>query len=152
MRKQKQLLLTNIGLNKLKMTKKTLLMLLALVLSSCASHSMYKEAKGSGYGYTEEKLNQTHYLVQYKTAETDQQRAKDFALLRAAELTSEQGYDWFIVTQRETNQDNNLGIRVIIEINFGKGVRPTKINTTTGDTTSYEAQETINSLRLKLKL
>lgn len=146
------MLLTNIGLNKLKMTKKTLLMLLALALSSCASHSQYKEAKGSGYGYTEEKLNQTQYLVQYKTAETDQQRAKDFALLRAAEITSEQGYDWFIVSQRETHQDNNLGIKVIIAINFGKGVRPARIKTTTGDTTSYEAGETINSLRLKLKL
>ena len=130
---------------------KTLLILLALALSSCASHSHYKEAKSSRYGYTENKLNQTHYLVQYKTADTDRKRAEDFALLRAAELTREQGYDWFIVMQRETNQDNKNDTCVIIEISFGKGIRPARINTTTGDTTSYEAQETMNSLRLKLK-
>lgn len=133
------------------MTKTTLLMLLVLALSSCASHSRYKEATGSGYGYTEEKLNQTHYLIQYKVRGNDRKRAEDFALLRAAELTSEQGYDWFIVTQRETHQNNNANTYVIIGINFGKGVRPTRINTTTGDTASYEARETINSLRLKLK-
>lgn len=170
---------------------KTILFLLTVILlsmSGCASqsptnNSAYKPAKNSGFGYKETLLGPNHYRVQFKSSGSTK-RAQDYALLRAAELTTEQGYDWFVVTKRDldTNDERksigpdinsrqvierNCGllgcnsrvqsvpeldmgidenpfpdVKVILEINFGKGIRPSTKNT-------YDAIETSEKLRAK---
>ena len=165
------------------------LMLFIFTLSGCASqspsnNSVYKPAKNSGFGYKETLLGPNNYRVQFiSTGST--KSAQDYALLRAAELTSEQGYDWFVVTKRDIDTDNekklkgpdinsrqvverNCGllgcntrvqtapeldmgidenpfpeVKVTLEINFGKGIRPAIKNT-------YDALETKEKLRAKL--
>ncbi len=172
------------------MNKITIFLFAALLfVSGCASQSpsnngAYKPAKNSGFGYKETLLGPNHYRVQFKSSGSTK-KAQDYALLRAAELTTEQGYDWFVVTKRDvdTNDERksigpdmnsrqvverNCGllgcntrvqsapeldmgidenpfpeVNVILEINFGKGVRPSTKNT-------YDALETKEKLRAKI--
>jgi hypothetical protein len=171
-----------------------LLILIAVAVSGCASqspanNSAYKPAKNSGFGYKETLLGPNNYRVQFKSSGSTR-KAQDFALLRAAELTTENGYDWFVVNKRDLDSDANkkslgsdfntrqptierdcglLGctnrvtsgraqtfpdidsdldetpfpeVKVILEITFGKGVRPSTKNT-------YDALETQEKLRIK---
>lgn len=73
-----------------------------LTLIGCASHSGYKPANGKGYGYSETEISENRYRIDYKAKSRQASKAKNYALLRAAELTQEKGFDWFVVVDRET--------------------------------------------------
>ena len=71
-----------------------------LIAAGCTSTYAYKEATSKrGTGYSEQKLEDDRYRVQYRFAKDDVGTAKDFALLRAAELTLEQGFSTFEIVQ-----------------------------------------------------
>ncbi|MCW8109124.1 hypothetical protein OPS25_11510 [Alteromonas ponticola] len=77
-----------------------------LTLAGCAGKSRdYREASRGGFGYTETKLSDTQYRVHFKARGTDRAKAMDYAMLRAAEVTILNDYDWFVVTDRETLVD-----------------------------------------------
>lgn len=162
------------------------IMMLLAVISGCSSQpqAVYKPAKNSGFGYKETLLGPNNYRVEFKSSGSAK-KAQDNALLRAAELTTEQGYDWFVVTKRELDANSerksigpdfnsrqaverNCGllgcntrvqsmpefdmgvdenpfseVNVILEINFGKGIRPSTKNT-------YDAIETKEKLSAKI--
>ncbi len=85
--------------------KTTLALILLLVLTGCASqhsqeHRYYHPAKGDGTGYKELALSETHYRVQFKMRGQARTTAEGYALRRAAELTLQQGYDWFVVVKK----------------------------------------------------
>ncbi len=87
-----------------KQTRKFILLitvLAAAILSGCASGPDYRAAEGSRYGYQEVRLSEDHYRIQYKLRGNKPEQAMDFALLRAAELTLLNGYDWFLATNNE---------------------------------------------------
>lgn len=89
---------------------KIIILFITLVLGACASQSTYKAASGDGPGYKEIALGENHYRVQFKVRGHARATAGDYALLRAAELTLAQGYDWFFVEKRTTrtlNDDDN---------------------------------------------
>lgn len=92
-----------------------LMIFTALLLSACSSQPDYRAARGSGYGYSEQQINDNYYRVVFKARGDDSGKAKAYALRRAAELTAEQGYDWFVVvdketmTERQRDSDNRLG-------------------------------------------
>ncbi|KCZ90819.1 CC0125/CC1285 family lipoprotein [Hyphomonas johnsonii] len=77
---------------------KTLIAVAALgLVSACASHVPYgPAASSSAAGYTSQKIETGRYRVSY--TDKDPQRARDMALLRAAEITLQEGNDWFEVT------------------------------------------------------
>jgi hypothetical protein len=83
---------------------KTLIILLSLtsLIAGCASQPDYRPAKNEGQGYSEQKVTDDRYRIQYKSHRSDVAESTNYALLRAAELTQQQGYDWFVVTSRET--------------------------------------------------
>ncbi|RYY77162.1 MAG: hypothetical protein EOO52_06685 [Gammaproteobacteria bacterium] len=161
-----------------------------LMVSACSSvpSSPYQAAKGSGYGYTEKSLGGNSYRIEFRMANGTVKKAEDYAILRAAELTISQGYDWFEVKKRYSWDDNYnkhhkkindididsnqqisrecglLGCRTqlhrlpnsnfdnqidfpevsaVLEISFGKGVRPAKEDI-------YDALETSETLGNKL--
>ncbi len=87
------------------MSKWFTLIVVMVGLTACASQPDYREAKRGGYGYSESKLSDTQYRIHFKARGSDKSRAMDYAMLRAAEVTLENGYDWFIVTDRETLVD-----------------------------------------------
>lgn len=80
--------------------------IITLTLAACSSQPEYRAAEGSGYGYDATQLTDTQYRVTFKARGSDADKAMDYALLRAAEVTLQNGYDWFIVTHRETLIDN----------------------------------------------
>lgn len=82
-------------------------MITVTLMTGCASSPGYKAANGSGYGYSETKISDDRYRVQYKARGDDSQPARDYAMLRAAELTLLQGYDWFVVVDRETQVERD---------------------------------------------
>ncbi len=80
------------------------------LLSACATGvSNYRPAKGDGPGYKEILLDSTSYRVQFKVRGNQRTAAQHYALQRAAELTLQAGYDWFIVskqTRRLLNEES----------------------------------------------
>lgn len=70
-----------------------------LALAACASNPTYTAATAAGgAGYSERQIESNRYFVTYRSgtsAETG--LLEDYAFLRAADLTLEQGRDWFWV-------------------------------------------------------
>ncbi|NGY03670.1 CC0125/CC1285 family lipoprotein [Solimonas terrae] len=77
---------------------------LAAALSACASQSTYQPAaQANAVGYTQTALGDGHYRIVYVgDTRTRAETVRDYALLRAADFTLEQGYDWFTVTRQDT--------------------------------------------------
>lgn len=99
----------------------TLLSVSALILSSCASQS-YKESSSSrDYGYQDAALEEGRYRITYRGKGID--TVYDFALLRAAEVTLLQGYDWFRVANSisEDKETNGYGSNVTLGTGYGIG-------------------------------
>ncbi len=79
---------------------KIMFMLFIMVIGGCATQSAYKAAKGDSSGYKEIALAANHYRVQFKMNGYARTNAQKYALMRASELTTAQGYDWFVVEKR----------------------------------------------------
>jgi hypothetical protein len=78
---------------------------LALVLSSCATAYQKEGATG---GYTETQLDTNVFQVTFSgNGYTARQRATDFALLRSAELTLENGYNYFVIIDANQYSKNS---------------------------------------------
>lgn len=75
-----------------------------LTLAGCATksgkHSMFQPATRDGIGYKEFFVSDTHYRIQFKARGNQRTAARDYALMRAAELSVQQGYDWFVVSKQ----------------------------------------------------
>jgi len=92
-----------------------------LALSACASLAPYgPQAAPGGQGYSEQRIESNRFRVTYSGVGAPGPVA-DMALLRAAELTTSQGYDWFEVTQRWTDGrlDSAGGLRPSVSIGAG---------------------------------
>ena len=77
-------------------------LLFATMLVACSSQPDYRAANGNSYGYSEQKISDTYYRVTFKARGGDSDQARAYALRRAAEITDTQGYDWFVVVDKET--------------------------------------------------
>ncbi len=92
-----------------------------LALGACASLAPYGPQGGpGGQGYAETAIETNRYRVTYNGV-GDPAPVADYALLRAAELTLERGFDWFEVTQRWTDGrlDPRGGVRPTVSIGAG---------------------------------
>lgn len=93
----------------------------AIALTACASLAPYGAQVGpSGQGYSEQRIENDRYRVAYRGV-GEPGPVADYALLRAAELTTQQGYDWFEVTQRyiDGRPDSAGGVRPTVSIGGG---------------------------------
>ncbi|MBU2877702.1 MULTISPECIES: CC0125/CC1285 family lipoprotein [Aliiglaciecola] len=83
---------------------KSIMLFLSIVLfvSGCASKPDYRAAQNGSVGYSEQKITDDRYRVQFKSFSKSVADASDFALLRSAQLTQQQGFDWFVITNKET--------------------------------------------------
>ncbi|HEY0962092.1 MAG TPA: hypothetical protein VGE69_07020 [Pseudomonadales bacterium] len=86
--------------------KQLLLVISIASLCACGTSDPYVGGEGAGLGsYTESRLTDDRYRVTFigePNATADQ--VKDLALLRAAELTLANDYDWFRVVNQETQE------------------------------------------------
>ena len=101
-------------------TRSVALVAVIVVLAGCASQSTYQPAEKRGAeGYTETKLTNNRYRVTFTgNSVTPAETVKDFALLRAAELTLQEGYDWFNLADRNTDKKVHSSTSVGTGINF----------------------------------
>lgn len=92
-----------------------------LALSACASLAPYgPQMSPGGQGYAEQRIESNRFRVTYSGVGAPGPVA-DMALLRAAELTTSQGYDWFEVTQRwiDGRPDSAGGMRPSVGVGYG---------------------------------
>ncbi len=95
----------------------------ALSLAACASLAPYGPQQGrGGQGFSEQRIESDRYRVTYNGVGAPGPVA-DLALLRAADLTIEQGYEWFEVTQRyiDGRPDSAGGVRPSVSVGYGSG-------------------------------
>lgn len=93
----------------------------ALILGACATLAPYGPQAGpGGQGFSERRIESDRYRVTYDGIGAPGPVA-DLALLRAAELTLEQGYDWFEVTQRfiDGRPDSAGGLQPSVSVGVG---------------------------------
>jgi hypothetical protein len=79
------------------------------LLAGCATQTNYQPAEKRGAdGYTETKLTANRYRVTFVgNSATPSETVKDYALLRAAELTLQEGYDWFQIAHLDGDKKTN---------------------------------------------
>jgi hypothetical protein len=86
------------------MTTRIVLTALFLTLGACASTPDYVAAEdAAGYGYYSQRIEDDRYRVNFNgNRHTSYEETRNYALLRAAELTVAEGYDWFEIVDRES--------------------------------------------------
>ena len=92
----------NLSKNILTQTLKLSFLLLTLFLVACASRPIYSPAPKSGsVGYYDSKLTEDRYRITFiGYPSTTGDEVQNYVLLRAAELTLQNGFDWFKVINR----------------------------------------------------
>jgi hypothetical protein len=80
-----------------------------LALGGCATSTPYQPLAASSAvsgGYADQRLSEGRFRVTFAgNTLTSRERVESYLLYRAAELTVEQGYDWFVVVDREMDHE-----------------------------------------------
>jgi len=80
-----------------------LLAAIAVLLAACVTPTPYQSAESQKYGYSDDQIETNRYKVSfYGNTLTEQATVADYMLYRAAELTLAKGYDYFVITDRNT--------------------------------------------------
>ena len=82
-----------------------------LALAACSTPTVYgPRMSANGSGFTEMRIEADRYRVSYQGGNgAGPDQVADYALLRAAEITSAQGYDWFRVVEQFTQGTGGRG-------------------------------------------
>jgi hypothetical protein len=86
--------------------------LAALALSACATQpTLYRPAEGPrGPGYSEMRIEPGRYRITFRGGPgAPAEQVSDYALVRAADLTIAEGYDWFRVADRYIDRRAGVG-------------------------------------------
>lgn len=107
------------------MIRQIALSFVALALAACASAPTYTPAAGPNRpGYSERQIEGNRYFVTYRASgSADAALLQDYALLRAADLTLQQGGDWFWVDRRALDEEGtrNSGPSLSVGVGGGSG-------------------------------
>ena len=80
----------------------------ATLLAACATPTPYRPATGSGFnrtGFADQQIEQDRFRVSFAgNSLTDRETVERYLLFRAAQLTAEQGGDYFILADRDTDK------------------------------------------------
>jgi hypothetical protein len=78
-----------------------------LALSACATgprYTPYQAAVPGKFGFSEQRIEAARFRIIFEgNSRTTRQRVEDSLLLRAANVTIENGYDWFQIVNRATD-------------------------------------------------
>lgn len=76
----------------------------AISLAACATSTPYQPAeRGRGYGFSEQKIEENSYRITFRgNSLTTRETVENSLLFRAAELTLQNGYDYFVIVENET--------------------------------------------------
>jgi len=72
-------------------------------LFACVSSTPYGPANRSGFGYADQRIDSSRYRVTFRgNAATRRETVENFLLYRSAELTVQNGFDYFVVVENDT--------------------------------------------------
>ena len=78
-----------------------------LAVAGCATETAYRPATGSGFeraGYSDRMIEPNRFMVSFAgNSYTSRDTVERYLLYRSAELTVQQGYDYFILSDRNTD-------------------------------------------------
>jgi hypothetical protein len=82
----------------------------AAVLAACATATPYQpRTEPGGYGYAEQAIESNRMRISFNgNALTDRDTVENYLLYRAAEATLQHGYDYFVITNRDTDKHSSL--------------------------------------------
>ena len=80
----------------------------ALLLAGCVTETTYRPATGQGFnraGYSDRQVEPNRFLVTFAgNSVTDRDTVERYLLFRSAELTLQNGFDYFVMVQRDTDR------------------------------------------------
>ena len=122
------------------MLRKLLLISIAFTLSACATHYI-KNVDGvtNGTGYQDIPIDSTTYRIVFygSHAGTSLELVDRYAFYRAAELTEEKGYDYFVIVQTGADEKQRIAWNT---------VRMSKVPPTNDDFAVFDAQTVIRNM------
>jgi hypothetical protein len=93
----------------------------SLMLAGCMTETAYRPATGKGFareGYSDLQLESNRWKVSFSgNSMTARDTVERYLLFRAAELTTQQGYDYFVMADRDTDKKT----RTYVTDSFGPG-------------------------------
>lgn len=79
------------------------------ILSACVTATPYQQAFNSNGGYNNQQIESNRWAISFSgNSLTDRQTVESYLLYRAAELTSQNGYDHFQIVTRETDAQSSF--------------------------------------------
>jgi len=80
-----------------------------LILAACATSTPYQPVDGNRYGYDGQQVEADRWLLTFAgNSSTDRATVEQYLLYRAAELTDQNGYDYFRVVRRDTDSQSRF--------------------------------------------
>lgn len=80
----------------------------ALLVAGCATETTYRPATGQGFsrtGYSDRQIEPGRFLVSFAgNTVTPRDTVERYLFFRSAELTLQQGYDYFVMADRDTDR------------------------------------------------
>ena len=93
-----------------------------LMVAGCATETTYRPATGQGFartGYSDRQIEPNRFLVSFSgNSVTSRDTVERYLFFRAAELTLQNGYDYFVMADRDTD----LQTRTYTTPGFGSAV------------------------------
>jgi hypothetical protein len=87
------------------------LFLATAALGACATATPYQplqSGSAASGGYTNQRITENRYRVNFVgNSLTSRPTVENYLLYRAAELTTQQGFDWFAMADRQTDTNRN---------------------------------------------
>lgn len=95
--------------------------LLMLAVAGCATSTPYQPLTGRGQeagGYSDQQIEPNRFQISFRgNSMTSRETVETYLLYRAAQLTVEHGYDWFVTAERNTERRSNT----YVDRPFGPG-------------------------------
>jgi hypothetical protein len=91
--------------------KKLVTCLAAAALAACATPTPFEPADGGRYGFADQKIEENRYRISFRgNSLTTKEQVETALLLRAAQVTIENGYDHFIVVGDDTETEREIRV------------------------------------------
>ena len=80
-----------------------------LVLGACATATPYQPQQNANGGYADQQIETNRWAISFAgNSLTDRQTVETYLLYRAAELTSQNGFDYFQIVTRDTDAQSRF--------------------------------------------
>jgi len=79
------------------------------LIGGCATSTPYQPSNGGNWGFDQQQIEDNRWSVSFAgNSLTDRQTVETYLLYRAAELTQQNGFDYFHVANSDTNEDRRV--------------------------------------------